>query len=314
MQLRAVFLCPGQASQCVGMGRAFYDRSPVARRHFERADEILGIPLTTLCFSGPEEELRRTENAQPALFTVGAVTCALLRERGVRPIAAAGHSVGEYTALVVAEAITFEDGLRAVRRRGELMAEQAARTPGTMAAIVGLPVPMIEEACAAAGAHGHVEIANENGPRQTVISGDVAAVAFVLDLVDGKEGALALPLNVAGAFHSRLMAPVAAEMAEVLAATLIRAPRIPVVANVTADYVRSPAEIRDALVRQIAGRVRWGASLLRLVATGADTLIDVGPGRVLTRLAREIVSNVAVRSADDVLAALEPNHERQATP
>jgi [acyl-carrier-protein] S-malonyltransferase len=312
--MRAVFLYPGQASQCVGMGRAFHDRSPVARRLFARADDILGFPLTTLCFSGPEDELRRTENAQPALFTVGAVTAALLRERGVTPIAAAGHSVGEYAALAVADAMTFEDGLRAVRRRGELMAEQAARTPGTMAAIVGLPVPLIEEACAAASAHGHVEIANENGPRQTVISGDVAAVEFVMDVAEQQEGGVALLLAVAGAFHSRSMAPVAADMADVLAATSIRAPRIPVIANVSADYASSPAQIRDALVRQITGTVRWGASLRRLSATGADTFIDMGPGRVLTRLAREIVPLATVRAADDVLAAPIPDHAREATP
>jgi [acyl-carrier-protein] S-malonyltransferase len=192
------------------------------------------------------------------------------------------------------------------------MAGQAARTAGTMAAIIGLPAPTIEEACVAASAHGHVEIANENGPRQTVISGDVAAVEFVMDFAEQQEGVLAMPLAVTGAFHSRLMAPVAAEMAEVLAAIPIRAPRVPVIANVTADSVTTPAAIRDALLAQITGTVRWGASLHRLVATGADTLIDVGPGRVLTRLARETVPHVTVRTADDVLAPMQ-NHEREAT-
>lgn len=310
--MRAIFLYPGQASQCVGMGRAFHERSALARELFAAADDILGISLTTLCFAGPEEELQRTENAQPALFTVGVVTSALLREHGVTPVAAAGHSVGEYAALVLAEAMTFEDGLRAVRRRGELMAEQAARTPGTMAAIIGLPVPLIEELCAAAGAHGHVEIANENSPRQTVVSGDVAAVEFVMDCAEQQEGGLALPLNVVGPFHSRSMAPVVANMAAVLTAIPICAPRIPLVANVTADYVRSPAEIRDALLRQITGTVRWGASLLALAAIGADTMIDAGPGRVMTRLVRETLPHVTVRAADVVLAAATQNHEREA--
>jgi [acyl-carrier-protein] S-malonyltransferase len=294
------------------MGRAFHERSVLARDLFAQADDILGMSLATLCFAGPQEELQRTENAQPALFTVGVVTAALLREHGVTPIAAAGHSVGEYAALVLAEAMTFEDGLRAVRRRGELMAEQTARTPGTMAAIIGLPIPLIEELCAAAGAYGHVEIANENGPRQTVISGAVAAVEFVMDRAEQQEHGLAVPLSVAGPFHSRSMAPVAAAMAAVLAAIPIRAPHIPVVANVTAGYASTPAAIRDALVRQLTGTVRWGASLLELAAIGADTMIDIGPGRVMTRLVRDTAPHVTVRTANDMLATPMHNQEREA--
>jgi len=176
-----VVLHPGQGSQFVGMGRELWERSEVARELFTRADAVLGIPLTALCFAGPESVLRRTENAQPALFTVSVVASVLLERHRGRPVATAGHSVGEFASLVTAGAMTFEDGLRLVRRRGELMAEQCVRTPGAMAAIVGLPVRVVEMLCVSASVAGHVEIANENSPAQTVVSGEHAAVERVMD-------------------------------------------------------------------------------------------------------------------------------------
>lgn len=304
-----VFLYPGQGSQYVGMGRALHDASATARELFARADALLGVPLTTLCFEGPEADLRRTENAQPALFTVSAAGSMVLQERGIVPSAVAGHSAGEYAALMAAGALSFDDGLRAVRRRGELMAGAAERTPGAMAVITGLPVETVEMICTAASSEGSVEVANENSPSQTVISGELAAVERALDLAEKLEGAVAVPLAVAAAFHSRLMAPVSTAMAEMLAALPIHPPRVPIVANITADYVRTPAEIRDALLRQITGRVRWTASVRRLVADGAQCLIEVGAGRALTGLARELAPGIPAYVAEELLTAPGSNRE-----
>jgi [acyl-carrier-protein] S-malonyltransferase len=295
----AALLFPGQGSQRPGMGRAFHDASAAAREVFARADEVLGFPLSSLCFDGPAAELRRTENAQPALFTVGAAACALLCSHGVEPVPVAGHSVGEYAALAAAGALTFEDGLRVVRRRGELMAEAADRRPGAMAAIIGLPAGAVERLCADAGSGGTVDIANENAPLQTVISGDVSAVHRVIELAEQFDGVLAVPLDVAGAFHSRLMAPAAQRFAELLSELPIRVPRVPIVANVTADYVRSPAAIREALRRQLDGRVRWRATIQRLAADGAAGFIEVGPGRTLVGLARLTAPGLAATTAED---------------
>jgi [acyl-carrier-protein] S-malonyltransferase len=285
------------------MARTFYDGSSLARDIFRRADSILGFPLSTLCRTGSEAELRRTENAQPALFTLSAVACALLGEREVVPDVVAGHSVGEYAALLAADALDFEEGLHAVRRRGELMAAQSERTPGSMAAIMGLSLEVVERLCAHGSAVGIVQVANENGPGQTVVSGEHAAVDRVMDLAEEEEGGIALPLSVSGPFHSSLMAPVSRRMAEILAGISFRSPRIPVIANYTAEQVRTPEEVRDALVRQISGRVRWGSSLLRIAAAGPEMLIEVGPGRALSRLAREIVPHISTRAAEDLLAA-----------
>jgi [acyl-carrier-protein] S-malonyltransferase len=292
--MRTVFLFPGQGAQHVGMGRWLHRSSALARALFVAADETLGLPLTALCLEGPEEELRRTENAQPALFTVGVIAARVLEHQGLRLDAAAGHSVGEYAALASAGAMGFEDGLRVVRRRGEAMAAVAARIPGTMAAIVGLPRPAVEALCAAAGEVGPVDVASDNGPLQTVISGDPAAVERAMDLAEEHEGATAVPLAVAGAFHSRLMAPAVHELAAALAALPVRPPRIPVVANATAEVVRTPDEIRDVLVRQLTGSIRWADSLRRLAAAGARTLVDVGPGRTMARLARDVVPHLEV--------------------
>lgn len=288
------------------MGRDWYDASPLARDLFDRADALLGFSLSTLCFDGPEADLRRTENAQPALFTVGAVASTLLRERGVSVDFAAGHSVGEYAALLTAGALTYEAGLWAVRQRGELMAAASERSPGGMGAIIGLPLEIIEALCTAASAVGFVEVANENGPLQTVISGEVAGVERAMDLAEAEEGAVAVPLAVSGAFHSRLMAPIVAEFSEVLSAIDLHPATIPVFSNVDAAVVRAPSEIRDALIRQITGRVRWSASLLALADSGAQRLINAGPGRTLARIARDLLPGIEVSSADDVLATPDP--------
>jgi [acyl-carrier-protein] S-malonyltransferase len=284
------------------MGLSFFESSALARDLFVRASDVLRFDLASLCFTGPEAELRRTENAQPALLTVGTVASALLRAKGVEPMAVAGHSVGEFAALVAADALTFEDGIRLVRTRGELMAQMGDRSPGTMAAIVGVSLETVADLCAESSTHGAVEIANENGPAQTVIAGERAAVEHVIDLVEARNEGAGVLLNVSAAFHSRLMAPIVEQMADVLRATPIRAARIPVIANVTGDAVRAPDAIFDALVRQIAGRVRWSTCVRQLALMGAQRLIEVGFGRTLTRLARTIVPTLALEAAEDLLA------------
>ena len=300
-KLKTALLFPGQGSQFIGMGRESYAASPLARDLFDRADALLGFSLTSLCFDGPEADLRRTENAQPALFTVGAVIFTALRESGVPVHMAAGHSVGEYAALFAAGTLTFEAGLRLVRRRGELMAAASERAPGTMAAILGLPIELVERICASASAVGFVEVANENGPGQTVISGEVAGVESAMELAEDDHGGIAVPLAVSGAFHSRLMSPAAAGFSPHLSTCEIRSPGIPVISNVDAAAVRTPQEIRDALSRQITGRVRWSASLLALAAAGTRRIIEAGPGRSLARVARELLPDAQVLSADELL-------------
>lgn len=299
---RLAFLFPGQGSQKVGMGRAFFDETAVGRQLFEQADAVLGFPLSTLCFEGPEETLTRTENAQPALFTVSAIAARLLRDKGLEPEAMAGHSLGEYSALAAAGVMSFEDGLRVVRRRGELMAAVGDQVAGGMAAILNLPAVTVGAICAEI-APGRVEVANYNSPEQTVISGELPAVERAMELAKERGARRVVKLNVAAPFHSSLMAPLAEEMARVLSEAPMQAPAVPVVANVTADYVRTPEEVRNALTRQVAGSVRWTESVRRLAADGVDTFIEVGPGSVLTGLVSRILPGARAMDTAAALAA-----------
>ena len=300
---RLAVVFPGQGSQKVGMGLEWRDRSSRAARLFADADEVLGFPLSELCFSGPQETLTRTEYAQPAIFVVSLVAWELLREQGIRPQAMAGHSLGEYSALVAAGVMSFEDGLRTVRRRGELMAAIGDRVAGAMAAVLNLPAETVAEICAEASAFGVVEVANYNGPAQTVISGEVAAVEQAMALAKERGARRAIRLEVAAPFHCRLMAPLAAEMAAVLAAVPMQPPSVPVIANVTADYVRTPEEIRAALVEQVAGSVRWTETIQRFAADGVLGTIEAGPGAVLTGITPRVVAELTAMDTNSALAA-----------
>jgi len=272
----------------------------MARELFSRADAALGISLTRLCWDGTDAELRLTENAQPAIFTVSVIAARLLESEGVAPRWAAGHSLGELSALAAAGAVSFEDGVRLVRRRGELMAHAGRLHPGTMAVIVGLSVHEVARLCAAVAETGHVELANLNGPEQTVVSGETCAVERLMDLAD-EEGGAVLPLSVSGAFHSRLMAPIVDAWSEVLATVPFRAPRFPVIGNVTAAPLRTPAEIRAALLQQLTGTVRWTESVHRLASLGAESVVDVGPGRVLRGLTRRIAPELELLDLEALL-------------
>ncbi len=299
---RPAFLFPGQGSQKVGMGLDFVEQYPELKaRWFDAADDILGMPLSRLCFDGPEEELRRTENTQPALLVASMAILDVLRSAGVEPQAAAGHSLGEYSALVCAGALEFADALRVVRRRGELMARVNERTPGTMAAVIGLSPERVVGLCELARHRtgGVVEPANYNDPEQTVISGEAEPVARAMALAK-QVGARVVPLRVGAPFHCSLMSVLTDEISAALDAATFADPRLPVVANVTADYVPTAGEVKEALRRQAAGTVRWTETMRRLAADGYDMFVEVGPGRVLTGFAMKIVPDLPVHSAGEV--------------
>ena len=296
------FVFPGQGSQRVGMGRDFAERHPrLIERYFAPADDILGFGLTDLCFNGPEDQLVRTENTQPAIFLVSMAVLDVLRDHGVEPEAATGHSLGEYSALVCAGVLRFEDALRLVRRRGELMAGVNARTPGAMAAIMGLPPERVEQVCREAreAGGGVVEPANYNTPEQTVISGEAAAVERASALAREAGAGRVIPLQVGAPFHCSLMNELGQEFAAELERYPFADPRLPVVANVTGEPVRTADEVKGALRRQVAGAVRWADSVRRLAADGYDTFIEVGPGRALTGMIPRIVPGAVAYGAED---------------
>jgi [acyl-carrier-protein] S-malonyltransferase len=297
---KIAFLFPGQGSQRVGMGKQLCESYPAIKsQYFDRADEILGFSISQLCFEGPDEDLVKTENQQPAIFLVSSAVNAVLREKGLAPAALAGHSLGEYSALVAGGAFSFEDGLRLTRRRGELMAQIAARTGGIMAAILGMSADQVEEICREASSAGVAEVANFNSPTQTVISGEESGVRKAMELAEQAGAERIVQLNVSAPFHCSLMAPLAEAFKPELDKIAIEDLAIPVVANVTADYERTADEVRRNLVTQLASSVRWTASIQRLSADGFDTFIEVGPGRVLTGMMRAIEPEATAANTGD---------------
>jgi len=282
------YIFPGQGSQAVGMGRDLYEHSRGAREVYERASEAVKLDLAALSFEGPEEELRKTVNTQPALLTASAAAFAALTERGIDPGAVAGHSLGEWTALVAARSIRLEEAVRAVRERGRLMYEAGLATPGTMAAVVGLTEEEIGPVVAEARAKGVVQVANLNAPTQIVVSGEVQAVRLAMELAAAREGVRVTELKVSGAFHSELLDGARRGMEPVAAAVRVERPHAVFVANVTGAPVDDPEEIRRGLVRQIVSPVRWADSVRTLVDAGVPYFVEVGPGNVLRGLLRKI--------------------------
>ena len=298
-----VLLFPGQGSQKPGMGKDLADAFPEARTVFEQADDVLGAPLSRLCFEGPAEELTLTHNAQPALLAHGAAVWAIARDRiGPSVRAAAGHSLGEFTAYHAAASLSLAGGLRVVRRRGELMYESGVRQPGAMAAILGDLQQPIESVCDAASREaGLVVPANYNAPGQIVISGEVAGVERAMALAKEAGAKRAMRLNVSGAFHSPLMQSAQSGLTEILAATEMRDPRFPVYANVDAQAVTSANTARDRLVRQLTSPVRWTDEVQALASAYPDALfVEMGPGTVLGGLVRKIAPSVKTASCGTV--------------
>lgn len=278
-------LFPGQGSQKVGMGRTLAVRFPVARETFEEADDALGFGLSRLAWEGPFDELTATQNAQPALYVHSlAVYRVVVRMLG-RVGAAAGHSLGELSAYGAAGAYTFEDGLRAVRRRGELMARAGNRSPGSMAAVLGLGEGAIDELCRDASDDGMTLVAaNLNARGQVVVSGESAAIEWVAAAARKKGARRVVELAVSAAFHSPLMQPAAREFRQYLEGITFRRPAFPVVSNVTAGTAAEPATIREMLVRQLVSPVRWIECIQRMSALGVERFAELGPGKVLTSL------------------------------
>jgi [acyl-carrier-protein] S-malonyltransferase len=290
MSTKIVFLFPGQGSQAVGMGRELAERYPIAAQAFAEADEALGFPLSKLIFDGPEEDLRLTENTQPAILTVSVAAWRVLTEQGVQPSLAAGHSLGEWSAHVAAGTLSFADAVRAVKARGRAMQLAVPAGEGAMAAVLSLDPALVAEACKEAEAETGLTVAaaNLNSPGQTVISGALAAVEKASALAKAKGARRAVMLPVSAPFHCALMQPAQEEVARVLAALALADPRIPVAANVTGGLVTTAAAAQDALIRQVTGAVRWVDCMRSLVAAGPTHFIEVGPGKVLCGLLRQI--------------------------
>lgn len=286
--MNVAFLFPGQGSQQAGMGRELADRYPIARQTFDEADAALGFKLSQLCWEGPEEQLKLTENTQPAILTVSVAAARVLREKGYSCSFAAGHSLGEYSAHVAAGSLSFEDAVRTVRHRGRYMQQATPVGMGAMAAILGLAVEAVQQACDEAAQDQVVQPANINSPEQVVISGHKEAVERAAALVKKKGAKRAVMLPVSAPFHCPLMQPAQDRLAENLRTLTFNTPNFPILCNVDAVQVTTAEASRDTLIRQVTGAVQWEKCMRALIAAGVDCFVEVGPGKVLCGLMRQI--------------------------
>lgn len=304
-QERVAFVFPGQGSQYVGMGKSLYEASEAARQVFEQADQVLGFALTKLMFEGPDHELEDTINAQPAILTLSVACLAALQEKwseigkAVEPLYVAGHSLGEYTALVAAEVLDFADALTLVRERGRLMKETSEQRPGGMAAVVGLDRAVLEVICEEAGKHGLIVVANTNTADQMVISGELPALDRAVELARERGARAVVPLRISIASHSPLMQQAALQLAGVIAALELRDPVTPMVANIQGRILTTAEDIRQHMVTQLELPVEWTHSVREMIESGVDTFVEIGPGQVLSRLIRKISRDVRAMALGD---------------
>lgn len=296
---KVAFLFPGQASQYTGMGKELAEKFPAAKAVFDEADKSLGISVSKLCFEGTEDELKLTANTQPSILTVSVAIHRVLAEKGITPDYVAGHSLGEYSALVAAGSLKFADAVKLVRKRGTYMQDAVPAGQGAMAAIMGLSPSDVVEVCKQAAQGEVCSPANLNSPEQTVISGHAGAVKRAVEIASQKGAKRAVMLAVSAPFHSALMMPAQEKLEKDLKATAFAELQVPLVTNVDADTTRSGDEARGALVRQVSMPVRWEESMRLLLDEGVNTFVEVGPGRVLTGLMRQIERSVATLNVED---------------
>lgn len=292
--MKKAFVFPGQGAQFVGMGKDLYETNPLAKELFDKANEVLGFDITFIMFDGTADELKQTKVTQPAVF-LHSVISALCMGEAFAPDMVAGHSLGEFSALVAAGALTFEDGLRLVHARALAMQKACEVAPGTMAAIIGLPDAKVEEVCAEVSTDGNVVIpANYNCPGQLVISGNVDAINAACDKLKAEGAKRALPLPVSGAFHSPLMQPAKDELQSAIESTAFNAPKCPVYQNVDAKPYTDPDTIKANLIAQLTSSVRWTATVENMIADGAEDFTECGPGKALQGMIGRINKNVSV--------------------
>jgi [acyl-carrier-protein] S-malonyltransferase len=296
---KTAFVFPGQASQYPGMGKELADKYPVARAVFDEADKALGFSISQMCFAGSEEDLKQTANTQPAILTCSVAIYRILADQGIMPDFVAGHSLGEYSALVAAGSLKFSDAVQIVRKRGKYMQEAVPAGQGAMAAIMGLSPAVVVDACKRAAEGQICSPANLNSPEQTVISGHAEAVKRAVEIASQLGAKRAVILPVSAPFHCALMMPAQEKLEKDLRKTEFSALRVPLVTNVDADTEISGDEARDALIRQVTMPVRWEESVRELIDEGVNTFVEVGPGRVLTGLLRQIERSVGTLNVED---------------